>query len=631
VLFVGAGIGSYRYWTRVVAQGQPFYYQIYFEPAVMIGCGKGFVVARPQVPEMVPFLLRQTDRFSCDSIRGDAPLTTDDMFQQGSWTYLMLAVGWTWRLFGVAWSALGPLFGVLFGLSIACSYGVFRLGMGRVLSTGGALILSFSPLHLKYLTALRDYAKAPFMLGLIFLLGLLVTQRVRRTTVLAISAAYGVVTGIGYGFRTDFLSFLPPFVLVAFLFLDGGVRRHLALKAASAVTAIAGFLVAASPVFSSLDQSRPGCQWHVVMTGLARQFDAPLGIEPAPYEVNREYLDEYAHTTVTSYAARRHPGIGRLDYCEAAHGDATREFLVDVITRFPADIVIRAYASMLRVIDLPWLSPEIADEEREAEPNFDVGRRRGVPIVAAAVFVLTALELRLGLFFAFFLVYFGGLPGLQFDPRHFFHLEIVTWWAGGFLIQAAIAYGRRVQWRPRWAEARVPMVRAAGLVATCLAALAALLWATRAYQQQSTRNLLNGYVSAPRDPIPVEAALAHEPAVPIRISPRTLPETADFIAVDLNGSRCGAHTAVAFRYDDPARRAYSRVFEAAKDDAPGMTQIFMPIYDGFRRLEIIDAPPGCVDGVYRVREPGRFTFLLETMLRPGWRRSPLYQQLKSYS
>ena len=103
-------MGGMSYWKRAVAAGQPFYYQNYFEPAVMIGCGKGFVVARPQVPAMVPFLWRQVDRFSCDAIAADAPLGTEDMFQQGSWRYLMLAVGYTWRLFGVSWSALAPLF-----------------------------------------------------------------------------------------------------------------------------------------------------------------------------------------------------------------------------------------------------------------------------------------------------------------------------------------------------------------------------------------------------------------------------------------------------------------------------------------------------------------------------------------
>ena len=53
----------------------------------------------------------------------------------------------------------------------------------------------------------------------------------------------------------------------------------------------------------------------------------------------------------------------------------------------------------------------------------------------------------------------------------------------------------------------------------------------------------------------------------------------------------------------------------------------MPIYDGFGRIEFSDAPEGCVEGVYRVRNPAQFGMLLEVMLSPGWRQQPLYQRL----
>jgi hypothetical protein len=49
LLLVVSGVLGTAYWKRTVANGQPFYYQLYFEPAVMVACGKGFVVARPQV------------------------------------------------------------------------------------------------------------------------------------------------------------------------------------------------------------------------------------------------------------------------------------------------------------------------------------------------------------------------------------------------------------------------------------------------------------------------------------------------------------------------------------------------------------------------------------------------------
>jgi len=625
-LFVGAAIGSGRYWQRTYAAHQPFYYQLYFEPAVMIGCGKGFVVARPQVPAMVPFLLRQTNDFSCAAIPRDAPLGTGDMFQLGSWRYLMLAVGYTWRVFGVSWTALGPLFAALFGITTATLYALFRLAMGPAFAAIGAVLLCFSDYHLSYFSILRDYTKAPFTLMLLVLIGLLVARRLTPARVLAAAAAYGAILGIGYGFRPDFIGDVPPFFVALFLFLPGGLLRNVGLKIAAAAACVAAFFVAAWPVVSTLDQSRAGCQWHVVALGFARQFDAPLGVEPAPYEVSREYLDEWLYTEVTSYAARVHPGIGHIEFCGPAYGSATREYIADVVTHFPADIVVRAYASMLRIVELP-LTRRPGNDDPAPDPHHEQ-YRIGLVLVVAAIAATTAVDMRIGIFLIFFVLYFCGLPGTQFDPRHFFHLEFVPWWAAGLLTQGAVTSfvvapgdggARRAA---RWP----PLARALGVLASAAVLLALLLLAARAYQQRAARTLLGSYEAAPRTPIAFDAAAGS--AEGVRAAPHTDPETADFIAVDVDGSRCGGRTAVAFRYDSAARRAYSREFTIDSAAlAPGLTQIFMPIYDDFGRVEFAHAPPGCIAGVSRVRNAAQFGLLLEAELRPGWRRAPLYQRL----
>jgi hypothetical protein len=627
LLFVGAATGGLSYWKRTVSAGQPFYYQHYFEPAVMIACGKGFVVARPQVPAMVPFLWRQADRFSCDAIPPDAPLGTEDLFQQGSWRYLMLAVGFTWRLFGVSWSALGPLFAALFGATIASAYAVFRLGMTPALALAGALLLRFSDLHLKYFPVLRDYTKAPFALVLILLIGLLILRRATWRRALPIAAAYGAVAGVGYGFRTDFLAYLPPLFVALFGFLEGGVLRNIRLKLAAGAVCLASFAVAAWPVLSTLDRSGPGCQWHVVLLGFASQFARPLGVVRAPYEVAREYLDEYAYTTVTSYVGRARPGVGHIEYCGADYGQATRAYLIDIVRRFPADAIVRTYASVLRIVELPFTAPE-EDDTGGIPFARKTGYGMGLVLVVAAIVLAMAGNTRLGLFLLFTLLYFGGLPAIQFDPRHFFHLEFITWWAAGFLLQIAIDSahpGTSLAWR----SAGRSLARASLALAACVAFLVAVLWAARGYQQVAVRSLLGSYIAAPRSEVASAPDLGDEGQPAVRVSPHTDPETADFIVVDLNGSRCGERATVAFRYNEGIRRAYSRVFHVPREQSPGLTHIFMPIYDGFHRLQVADTPPGCVEGIYRVREPERFSLLLEVMLRPGWRRAPLYQRLRS--
>jgi len=623
-LLVGASIGSTIYWRHIITFGpQPYYYQPYFEPAVMVACGKGFVVARPQVPEMVPFLLRQTDHFDCSAIRPDAPLGTEDLFQRGSWRYLLAVVGYTWRIFGVAWTALGPLFGVLFGLSIAAVYAIFRLGMGPLLSVAGAAAIAFSELHLKYLFGLRDYSKTPFTLALIGLLGAMVVGRPSWRRTLAIAAGYGAVLGIGYGFRTDFLIDVPPFVLATLFFLPGGLAHNLRLKTAAIVTCLVTFNVVGYPVISTQQTSRSGCQYHVVAMGFASSFNATLGVLPAPYDVSREYLDEYAFTEVTSHAARVKPGIGHIGFCEPEYGLATRDFLVEIARRFPADILVRAYAAVLRIVELPFSPVPGHDDEDGRVPDYAAGHGVGLAVVTTAIVVMMVADWRLGCFLLGFVLYFGGFPAIQFDHRHFFHLEFILWWAALFMVQAAVSDARQTL-----AQARPLLWRKlfAGLatVALCVAVLAIALSAARRYQQGTVRAYLDAYVAAPREMIPLAQLKLDQQAV--RVSPHADPEIADFIVVDVNRSRCVQSSAVAFRYADPARRPYSRIFSVDRDELPGITQIFMPIYEGFGRLDFVDTPDGCVDGVGRVRDSRQFSLMLEAMLPPGWRRTPLYQR-----
>ena len=620
-LFLVAAIWGFAYWKHFTALGQPFYYQLYFEPSVMVACGKGFVVARPQVPEMVSFLLQRQDRFSCDAIPASAALTRDEVFQQGPWLYLMLVVGWTWRIVGVAWSALGPLFAAMFAMCIVAGYFIFRLGVGRLLALAGAGALATSRLHLHLLPELRDYAKAPMMLVLLALLGLLVLGRTSWKRTVGIAAAYGAVLGIGYGFRSDFVAYFPP-LFISLLFVRGGIVRQLPIKAAAAIVCVGAFFLTAWPVLSTLAASKPGCQWHVVLLGFAPQFDRPLGVAPAPYEVARGYSDEWEYTTTTSYAARVHPGTGHIEYCEAPYGDATRGYLFEIVRRFPADLVVRAYASVLRIVELPFLPIEGRDDLTGHELNWNRSHHVGLALFAAATLLVAISDLRLGLFVVALTLYFGGLPAVQFSERHFFHFEFLTWFAILGLIQFAVDRARGAVDSGSWSRAAP---RAAFAMASCVFILLVVLWGMRAYQQPRVAAWLSAFVLAPRDRIAV--AGAEVPALVLRTAPHTDPETAEFVIVELDRAKCGGEATVEFRYAAP-RRSYSRTFTLRSEArTPGRTQIFSPVYDGFDRLTFGNAAAGCVDGVYRVREPGRFSMLPEVVLPPDWDQRPLYQRL----
>src|SRR5437868_5024792 len=114
-VFLAATNWGTWYWNRSLALGRhPFFYQLYFEPAVMVACGKGFVVAQPQIPSMGRFLAEQAETFDCADITADTKLVGDRLFQSAN-RYLMTAVGMTWRFSRISSRTLGPLAGALIG------------------------------------------------------------------------------------------------------------------------------------------------------------------------------------------------------------------------------------------------------------------------------------------------------------------------------------------------------------------------------------------------------------------------------------------------------------------------------------------------------------------------------------
>lgn len=639
-VFVAAGWWGTRYWNLSLAAGrEPFFYQDYFEPAVLMACGKGFVVSQPQVPALKEYLARQTDRFSCDRIPPDTALTADDLYQE-PWRYLMIAVATTWRLRGISWSGMAPLFGVLFAASVTCAYGIFRLGMGRVLAVAGTFALSVSTLHLLNLPHLRDYAKAPFTLALILTLGILVKARPTRRVLLGCGAAYGLILGIGYGFRPDFLVNIPVFFLVLVVFVEGGILNNLRLKAAAAALCLSLFLVTAWPILSVVYRSG-GCQWHMALLGLSSPFTESLDVENAPYDWGDVYADGFIYKTTTSYGRRVHPGIGQIKYCSHQYDAVTGEYLIEIARRFPADMATRAYASVVQISRLPFvwsaaplpnLAPGLYENRKGLLTSL---KSSGLFWIGATLMVTSAVSARLSFFLAFFLLYFGGYPAIQFANRHYFHLEVITWWTLGFILQQA--WGGVIAVKNRSTNsvstALSPNLRQAAWVIPAMLALAIVpLIALRAYQQASLRGFFREYVNAPADAWPLEAAAPGHTHVLPTSTPDDEPTGEEFVMVTLNAWRCADRPSVTFRYDKAFPfDDFSRTFTLARRSAQQRpTKVFTPVYKHFVGVEFSDVHPGCVGGVWRVRDVKNLTLLLPSVLAPDWEHTSLFQRFKTW-
>ena len=629
LLLIASGVWASVFWKDWTAfRGSGVFYQTYFEPAVMVACGKGFVIADVQPKPLEDFLFQRRDALTCEEIPADTQLGTRHLYQ-GAWRYLLVSVGLAWRVLGISWSGMGPLFGAIFGVVIALAYGIFRLGMGRVLAVAGTVCLAASSMHLLNLPHLRDYAKAPFTLALVLLLGVLVTRPVRRGVILGLSAACGLVLGIGYGFRSDFLVNLPVPIVAIFAFLDGGLFRNLRLKSVAAALFLATFFVVSWPVTSTVYTSG-GCQWHVSLLGLQAPFDSDLGIAPAPYDFGYAYSDSYIDRAVNGYYWRSNPTAPGLIFCSHEYDVQSGQYLRALVTAFPADLIARSYASILQVVELPlqnslpplngWFAGLYAVRYWVISQLYDWG----LWLAVMAVLVTAASSVRLGAFVLFFLGYFGGYPAIQFQERHYFHLEFMGWWAAGFVVQQAILAARGAF--RRCPERRV-LIRGVGQ-AVALGAIAAIflgggLFTARWYQSRQVSTLLRAYISAPKTSVEsIGGPLSG-------IAPTAWPQ---LLAVELDQNACGERPSVTFRYDKTdASQDFTRTVTIMRGSkAPGSTRVFVPVFDRYAGLEVSDARPGCVTGVYRLTDLQPFPILLGATLPPDWESLPLYQRLAKW-
>ena len=350
VFAVALSIGA-AYHRIFVATGAPWAFgQTEFAAAVAQACGHGFIDIPAQAsPNLLPFLNVQRDTFSCDELPASLEPLPPNLTQR-LYRYLMSSVALLWKWQGaISWSGVGSLSALLFALTAVAAYFLFRLGVGPLLAAAAALLLAVSPNQLGMIVYLRDYAKAPFLLGLMALLGLFVSRRMTPRSFAVAAAAYGLVLGIGFGFRNDLLITVLPFVVTVWLFHPDGPFRSLKVKAIATAVAAATFLVVAWPIIRGYEKgSNTG---HVALLGLTSSFEPPLGVRGSLYEWSDIYDDGYASSLIRAYSTRmhgkdvsylerrvrpRHGGVRARDRAPLAGGHAAPRLRLDVESARPA-------------------------------------------------------------------------------------------------------------------------------------------------------------------------------------------------------------------------------------------------------------------------------------------------------
>jgi hypothetical protein len=433
LFFLSSWVGM----TYVATYGQNgIYFQQYYGPAVMVASGRGFV--NPVIsasPALRDFLELRTR--SLDVRELPASLPTSSVTQlQARWLYMLYVVGTLWRIFGVSWDALLPLFGALCGFTTLAIYAIFWLVSGRRVALLAAVFLTMSPFNLLFLPDLRDYSKAPFILGCIACLGALVKLDMPWKKQLLILFSLGILLGFGLGFRKDVIICIPPTLLICVALLPGNPITQWKKRLLLITVFIFSFTITAWPLLSAM-REKGGTTAHVLILGLTEPFDKSLGIGGAPYTFGQEYQDAYVYSQVKGYWQRHGDGTD-IPYATPAYDEACRIVHQYFLRHFPADMLTRWYAATERILNYgPFLTENWSETARNPliESLF-IWRWKwfywmsgwGVSLAICTALFLGALRLQYGLAYIFLVVYFTGYSSLQFQHRHHFHLEFFWWW-----------------------------------------------------------------------------------------------------------------------------------------------------------------------------------------------------------
>ena len=500
-----------------------------FGAALMSACGRGLTT--PVVPiavtgapanqtALIDFLAVRRRAISCSDIPADVRVDGLDSLQRASIYLIRLASG-TWAMTGPTWRGIDLLLGALYGVSIALTYLLCRLAMGRVTAASMAALFMISPLHLTNLPDLRDYGKVPFFLATLLIVGLLVTRRRTAAVVVGLAAVAGALVGVGFGVRTDVAVNLIAVIVAVVAFLPQPLSETWKTRLIAAAACASCFTAVAYPVIRTYQSGIP--IWHVALLGYAHDWDETLDVAPAPYESGYFYNDSYVATQVDAFWSRMTRSTAQVSIELPFYPEASRDYYLRLLKTFPADALLRGWAALIEILDLPfsrlqavpvsdlpgWLGRLMSAAQRLLGWCAGVG----VPLFAAVVLALSVRSIRLAILTFGVVAFFGAYPSIQFQPRHIVHLEVLSLWMLGFALSSLWA---AVMWMGDPAVRRGdsipdsrrlalrPLLFGLGVLAFVFVPLGTL----RAYQQRSAAALLSTYDQARIEPLSLTAAPA---------------------------------------------------------------------------------------------------------------------------
>jgi hypothetical protein len=561
-------------------------------------------------------------------------------------------------------------FGILLGMVSVLAYAIFRLGMNSFLSFVCSFSFIISANHLRNLYYLpkpdfrffvNDYSKVPFVLAFVLIIGLLIRKPLKRVRLFYLSAVCGIVLGSGFLVREDFIVFIA-FVLVLFFLLPGSLMTNMKNKVTALIFFVIGFLLFFAPTRILILSTQKGSLASLnAVNGLMTSFNDRLGITRPGYDWGHIYLDEFVYAITKSQA--------NIDIPQSEDWNLIGyNYLFKIIRNFPVDMLTRVYASVLKILDLPFIytEPPVKTTNYLVQTfynwrgqilNYLAGS--GLFFCIVALLIISAYSLWKAIFCLCFLLFFAGYPTLQFGGRHYFHLEFITLWTLGFVIQNSISF--LGQLARRWKSGEDANLftisdiqhlwktygkRVMGFAVGLLLIILFPLLALRQYQSWHVGNLLNKYLQADKELLPlVQLPLDNDKVLvtsPGRFKPA--PErsiSAEYLVAEFSGNRCGYSTVwPVLRYASSSERVdFSRSVSINLMNADTKTtRLFFPAisynhvinwqaYTYFHGIEMSREQVSCLRALYRIKNPNQLPILLTIITPFAEKQGTLYQKI----
>jgi hypothetical protein len=384
-----------------------------YAPAVMKVCRNKFVNVSPRVKSLNKFLRMESIYFDCKDLHGEMKTKKMSGLQEYS-RYQLRLTSFLWRMFGISWKSL--IIEIIFFLTVSwlSIYGLMRLIVNPLLSFIASTVLVILKHHafLYFMYKIRDYSVAPFALFFLFILGAMVKKPFRIHQLIALSLLEGAVLGLGVGFRSDLLIYVPVFIISLFFVNLERVDRKIGGIFILLASFLLSFFIVGYPVLMTYISQSGGSLFHVMMIGLSNPFLHLLGIVSPYYNISpsRTMDDLQTFSLANSYWTLTHGGSMLSDYFSLAYARMGGQYVLEFLKNFPGDFVLHAYLSICNIV---------------------FGRYHDLLsflFLAINIFIMALYRLRIAIFLILILTFLGGYHCIQFSLRHNFFLVFIPTW-----------------------------------------------------------------------------------------------------------------------------------------------------------------------------------------------------------